>query len=74
MAAASVALGVSGSVPSTRLTSCTDPFVYDAHIDEVIPVEMVGGLKTAVPARPARGQAHLSLSSLAGLLRMDDAG
>lgn len=49
VAAASLALGVSGSNGPTRLTSCNDPFVYDPHIDEVVPVEMVGGLESAVP-------------------------
>jgi hypothetical protein len=50
VALGSFALGISGSGAPTLLASCNDAaFVYDPHIDEVIPVDMVGGLESAVP-------------------------
>jgi len=49
VAASSIALGIGGGSPPAPLTRCSDPFVYDRTIDEIIPAEMIAGLESAVP-------------------------
>jgi hypothetical protein len=49
LVAALLMLAIQGSSAPTLLTSCNDPFVYDPHLDEVIPAEMVQGLESATP-------------------------
>jgi hypothetical protein len=61
VAASSLALGVGGSSAPTILSRCHDPspMVYDPKIDEIIPVEMVGGLESAVsPVQPGDKLTH----------------
>ena len=49
VAATSLAAGVSGSSAPAFLSSCSDPFVYDPKIDEIVPARFVQGLEDAIP-------------------------
>jgi len=38
-----------GSAPPSVMATCDDLFVYDPHIDEIIPANLVSGLESAIP-------------------------
>jgi len=61
VATSSLTLGVGGSSGPTALSRCHEasPMVYDPKIDEIIPVETVGGLESAEsPVQPGDKLTH----------------
>jgi hypothetical protein len=44
-----VVLAAGGSDRPSALSRCDEPFVYDPHIDEIIPTWLLTGLESAIP-------------------------